>query len=153
MRQGRRAEDICPNQIGPRRDGFGLNFCHFTHACVVNERPGDALRLARERWNWMLRRWLKGWPLSITFWLHHQRKSEAWKSFDHVHNEVDESVGYVKCKKCGVLLKYESKTTGNSSLIRHAHRSCSTPAMVPNNHAYKGSQSSLYRLMLPLLFY
>ena len=80
-------------------------------------------------------------------------KSEAWKSFDHVHNEVDESVGYVKCKKCGVLLKYESKTTGNSSLIRHAHRSCSTPAMVPNNHAYKGSQSSLYRLMLPLLFY
>lgn len=49
-------------------------------------------------------------------------KSEVWKSFDHVHNENNEPVGYVKCKKCDILLKYDSKTTGNSSLIIFIHK-------------------------------
>lgn len=55
-------------------------------------------------------------------------KSEVWKSFDHVHNENNEPVGYVKRKKCDILLKYDSKMTGNSSLIRHVDQSSSTPA-------------------------
>nr|XP_055037248.1 deleted in malignant brain tumors 1 protein-like [Misgurnus anguillicaudatus] len=33
-------------------------------------------------------------------------KSDVWKSFDHVPNENNEPVGYVKCKKCDILLKY-----------------------------------------------
>lgn len=51
-------------------------------------------------------------------------RSEVWKHFEHVHNEKNEAVGYVKCKKCDVMLKYDSKTTGNSSLNRHVERSC-----------------------------
>lgn len=51
-------------------------------------------------------------------------RSEVWRNFDHVHNENNDAVGYVKCKKCDALLKYDSKTTGNSSLIRHVDRSC-----------------------------
>lgn len=51
-------------------------------------------------------------------------KSEVWQHFEHVHNENNDPVGYVKCKKCNVLLKYDSKTTGNSSLRRHVERCC-----------------------------
>ncbi len=44
-----RAEDLCPDPMGP--DGFGLNLYHLTRAraCVVNERSCDAFQLARER--------------------------------------------------------------------------------------------------------
>ncbi len=44
-------------------------------------------------------------------------KSAVWKSFDLVVNaKDDEGVGFVQCKVCRLLMTYDSKTTGTSSL-------------------------------------
>ena len=47
-------------------------------------------------------------------------KSEVWKTFAMVVNSDGHQTGYVQCTKCKVLMKYDSKKTGSSSLSRHA---------------------------------
>ncbi len=51
-------------------------------------------------------------------------KSAVWKSFDLVVNAEDDGVGFVQCKVCKLLMEYDSKTTGTSSLQRHLEKSC-----------------------------
>lgn len=51
--------------------------------------------------------------------------------------ENHEPICYVKHKRCNILLKYDSKMTGNSSLIRHVDRSCSTLACVQDQPTIK----------------
>lgn len=46
-------------------------------------------------------------------------RSDVWKVFGVVHDSEGNSTGYVQCSKCKVLLKYDSKKTGTSSLSRH----------------------------------
>ncbi|XP_008322446.1 uncharacterized protein LOC103388974 isoform X3 [Cynoglossus semilaevis] len=53
------------------------------------------------------------------------RKSAVWRHFDLVVNsENNQASGFVLCKKCGRLMKYDSKKTGNSPLQRHASKGC-----------------------------
>ena len=40
--------------------------------------------------------------------------------------DSNDAVGYVKCKKCGVLMMYGSKRTGISALQRHVDKGCRT---------------------------
>lgn len=86
---------------------FWLFFYHFHHwawapACAVNERLGDVFRLARER-DWKIdveevkRRRASGDYVLLA--LATKAKSEMWKSFDIVHNENNDPVGCVKCKR------------------------------------------------------
>lgn len=42
-------------------------------------------------------------------------------------SDNNEAVGYVKYKTCEMLMKYDSKTTGNSALQRHVERGCRMP--------------------------
>ena len=50
-------------------------------------------------------------------------KSDVWKNFSLVVDaDTNETVGYVKCKRCGDLLQYDSKRTGNSPLNRHMEK-------------------------------
>lgn len=64
----------------------------------------------------------------------HTGKSEVWKNFQLiVENATETCVGFAECQ-CGLLLAYDSKKTGTSSLIRHS-KSC------PGKSG--GSQSSL----------
>lgn len=64
-------------------------------------------------------------------------KSEVCKSFGHVCNENNEPSGYVKYKTCDILLKYDSKMTGTLLVMRHADRSCSTPASAQDQPTIK----------------
>uniref|UniRef100_H3A0S7 BED-type domain-containing protein n=1 Tax=Latimeria chalumnae TaxID=7897 RepID=H3A0S7_LATCH len=50
--------------------------------------------------------------------------STVWKNYDVVFSDKS-PCGYVQCKSCKTLLKYDSKKTGNSSLQRHAEKGCS----------------------------
>ena len=56
-----------------------------------------------------------------------EEKSTVWRYFCLVvQADSNEAVGYVKCKKCNVLMKYDSKRTGNSALQRDVNRGCKT---------------------------
>lgn len=69
-------------------------------------------------------------------------KSTVWKYFYKVVNDSDEPVGYVKCRACGVLMKYDSKRTGNSALQRHVDRVCKSPGLLqPSITAFASSTS------------
>lgn len=46
-------------------------------------------------------------------------KSDVWKVFGVVLDSDGNSTGYVQCSKCELLMKYDSKKTGSSSLSRH----------------------------------
>ena len=45
-------------------------------------------------------------------------KSVLWRYFCLVVDS-NEAVGYIQCKKCKVVTKYDSKQTGNSAPQRH----------------------------------
>ncbi|KAK7130430.1 hypothetical protein R3I93_019921 [Phoxinus phoxinus] len=61
-------------------------------------------------------------------------KSTVWNHFYIVVKaDSDEPVGYVKCKCCGLLMKYDSKRTGNSALQRHVDRACKSPGLQQPN--------------------
>ena len=54
-----------------------------------------------------------------------EEKSTVWNVF-LLQADSNDAVEYVKCKKCGVLMMYDSKRTGNSALQRHVDRVCKT---------------------------
>lgn len=54
---------------------------------------------------------MRKWMLRNSDFAAKNSKSEVWERFDHVHNETTEPVGYVKYKRCDILLKYNSKMT------------------------------------------
>ena len=59
--------------------------------------------------------------------IQNEGKSTVWRYFCLVVNaDSNEAVGYVQCKKCKVVMKYDSKRTGNSALQRHVDRVCKT---------------------------
>jgi hypothetical protein len=45
-------------------------------------------------------------------------KSEVWQNFDDIVNQEEQSIGFVMCKNCSCILKYEYKS-GTSTLKRH----------------------------------
>ena len=50
-------------------------------------------------------------------------KSTVWKNFSLViDTDTNEAVGYVQCKRCGDLMLYDSRRTGNSALNRHMEK-------------------------------
>ena len=52
-------------------------------------------------------------------------KSTVWKDFGMVVNaDTNAYVGYVKCKRCGELMLYDAKRTGNSAMSRHLDNVC-----------------------------
>uniref|UniRef100_H3AQA6 BED-type domain-containing protein n=1 Tax=Latimeria chalumnae TaxID=7897 RepID=H3AQA6_LATCH len=55
-------------------------------------------------------------------------KSTVWKNYDIVVFSDKSPCGYVQCKSCKTLLKYDSKKMGSSSLQQHAVKGCSRPS-------------------------
>jgi hypothetical protein len=45
-------------------------------------------------------------------------RSEVWQNFDDIVNQEEQSVGFVACKNCSRILKYDYRS-GTSSLKRH----------------------------------
>lgn len=57
-------------------------------------------------------------------------KLRVWRHFNLVINaDNNEAVGYLKCKMIGVLMRYDSKKTGNLALQRHVDRGCRIQAV------------------------
>jgi len=72
-------------------------------------------------------------------------KSTVWKFFYIVVKaDSDEHVGYVQCKSCGFLMKYDSKRTGNSALQRHVDKNCKSPGLLqPSITAFASSSKKI----------
>ena len=59
--------------------------------------------------------------------IQNEGKSTVWRYFRLVVNaDFNVAVGYVQCRKCKVVMKYDSKRTGNSALQRHVDIVCKT---------------------------
>ena len=59
--------------------------------------------------------------------IQNEGKSTVWRYFRLVVNaDFNVAVGYVQCRKCKVVMKYDSKRTGNSAMQRHVARVCKT---------------------------
>ena len=46
-------------------------------------------------------------------------KSEVWSNFSEIINKEKQSIGYVICKNCQQIFKYDATKTGTSHLKRH----------------------------------
>ena len=65
-------------------------------------------------------------------------KSEVWLNFDEIINKDDQPVGFVMCKNCSHVFKYDYKT-GTSSLKRHK---CSFDDKQPKITSYWGRKAA-----------
>ena len=65
-------------------------------------------------------------------------KSEVWLNFDEIINKDEQPVGFVMCKNCSHVFKYDYKT-GTSSL---KHHKCSTDDKQPKITSYWGRKAA-----------